>query len=464
MTIHRSPFSRKDDIGYVYFEDERVFRSVNQENVQQTYVLITSKLLKTLTERGLVPRTKIHTYDETTSTLILEHERVAPCIYPFEWSPEMVRRAALTIIEINEIANQFGYELKDSHPFNVMFRGPNPTFVDIGSIVPRLTKTGWTATSEFERCFLYPLKSYASGMHHSFRRAYLYSSGIPFEEYVITKHPTLRCLGPSRLKQLCHAYSDLRNIDEFQDEQIERRFHSRLLRKIFRFAQNRDFPFKRFRPNKLRRKINSLKLSTVTEWGDYHQRSGFYESTGSTKLSERFKRILELINEYQPNSVIDIAGNQGVLAREIAKIPSVKHVICGDLDEQAIDQLIRNLNTNECVYPANFNFMGEVWQNLAQERAPRLRSDFVLALALTHHLILTQRYTLDSIIKGLINLSNRYIMVEFMPLGLWTRDKPTRPTPDYYTLEWFRSTLEKHASILLEEQVSENRILFIAEK
>ena len=428
MSINKSPFSRKDDIGFVYFKDQRVFRSINTGHTQQIYDLVNSKLLCELTDKGLTPRTSIVQYDQANHDLLLEHERIAPCIYPFEWSPEMARRAALAIIEINTIANTHGYELKDSHPYNVMFRGPNPVFVDLGSIVPKSTKTGWIAIDEFERSFLYPLKAYASGMHQNFHRAYLYSNGIPFEEHVIATHPILRLLRRHRLKQISRVISVLRNIDVYKEEQIEKRFRSNVLRKAFRFAQKHDLRFKRFRPTVLRKKLNSLNLSTKSEWGDYHERSGFYSITGNTKLSKRFERILELVKELQPHSTIDIAGNQGVLAREIARIPCVNHVICGDLDSQAIDQLVKNLRPEESVYPANFNFMGEIWQNLTKERAPRLRSDLVLALALTHHLILTQQYTLDSIIEGLAKLSNRYIMVEFMPLGLWTKDTPVSYT------------------------------------
>ena len=92
-----------------------------------------------------------------------------------------------------------------------------------------------------------------------------------------------------------------------------------------------------------------------------------------------------------------------------------------------------------------------------------LKSDVTLALALTHHLILTQQYPLPQILKKINNLSNKYVFIEFMPLGLWGGGKKSK-IPKGYTVDWFRKNFEKYFKIIGEKNFEENRYLFIGEK
>jgi hypothetical protein len=55
--------------------------------------------------------------------------------------------------------------------------------------------------------------------------------------------------------------------------------------------------------------------------------------------------------------------------------------------------------------------------------------------------------------------SNKYVMTEFMPMGLWD-GKTAIPYPAWYTTDWFRENFSKHFDIIKEEQLEENRILF----
>ena len=92
----------------------------------------------------------------------------------------------------------------------------------------------------------------------------------------------------------------------------------------------------------------------------------------------------------------------------------------------------------------------------------RINADIVVALAVTHHLILTQDVSLTHIFKVLKSLTNKYIIVEFMPLGLYSADMNNIPTlPDYYTLEWFKNAFSEEFEHILDEEVELNRHLFI---
>ena len=92
-----------------------------------------------------------------------------------------------------------------------------------------------------------------------------------------------------------------------------------------------------------------------------------------------------------------------------------------------------------------------------------MKADVTLALALTHHLILTQKYSISQIFKKISSLSNKYVFIEFMPSGLWAGGEATK-IPEGYTLEWFRNNFKKYFNVIEEKDFGDNRYLFIWKK
>lgn len=82
-------------------------------------------------------------------------------------------------------------------------------------------------------------------------------------------------------------------------------------------------------------------------------------------------------------------------------------------------------------------------ENIRKMPAQRLGADIVIALAVTHHLILTQKVKLDTIVELLYSYSKRYVIVEFMPLGLWSEGATDVEVPDWYNLDWFIDGMKK---------------------
>jgi hypothetical protein len=90
----------------------------------------------------------------------------------------------------------------------------------------------------------------------------------------------------------------------------------------------------------------------------------------------------------------------------------------------------------------------------------RFKSEAVLALAVTHHLILTQNYPIEYIFHRIERFSEKYVFIEFMPLGLYSKGVAPK-VPNWYSTEWFRNNFSQHFELLLEEQLEANRILFV---
>lgn len=462
--LDKSPHSLIDDVGIVYLGDTKVFRAINEEHIGEVRKLLHSGLLDQLVSAKLFPMTVESSLRIPGYSMVLEHEKVSPLIYPYEWSPEMLRRAGLCVLEINKIANEFGYQLKDAHPYNIMFKYGSPLFVDFGSFISHKSSSGWTAYKEFLACYYYPLKLYSQGFRFVFRHLFLLSGrSLPLSELVSIAHPSLRIIPQKYLEKVIQLWIVYKNFSQIQDDQIFLKIHSKYWRNVASFVKNNErLPFKKINLVKLKDRLNSLNFGITTQWGDYQQRSGFYSSTGIPSLSSRFMRVLEIIAELKPRTVLELAGNQGILSRQIAKLPYVHQIVCSDYDESAIDKLLQLSQQDERVTPAVFNLIGDSFQEGYALRCVRLKSELVIALAVIHHLILTQGYSIDIIIEKVLEFSSRYIILEFMPLGLW--DGQSAPAlPCWYTEQWFEDNLRKHCNLLRKEKIEENRILYLAE-
>ena len=118
-----------------------------------------------LSEKGLFPRSRISDHTLEDFALIVEHEPLPYVTYPFEWSFDMFRDAALAVLGVSEIAARYGWGLKDCHPYNVIFDGIRPQYVDMGSFVPAVSVSSFQYSAEFLACYWRPLSIWAAGDH-----------------------------------------------------------------------------------------------------------------------------------------------------------------------------------------------------------------------------------------------------------------------------------------------------------
>src|SRR5262249_55874432 len=89
---------------------------------------------------------------------IFEHEKIEFPSYPFEWAPEMLAAARKLTLQLARQSLTEGLGLKDATPFNVLFRGSTPVFVDLLSFEQREPCDPlWNAYGHFMRTFLLPL-------------------------------------------------------------------------------------------------------------------------------------------------------------------------------------------------------------------------------------------------------------------------------------------------------------------
>lgn len=479
--IHETKFSSDsvmDGFGRVFFHDEKVYRAVTKDKVEYCIALLNSGLYKELREKEYIPETNIAQLQIANYDLVLEHERVTQT-YRNEWTFSMLKDAALAILSINKICNKHGYELKDAHLTNVLFKGVKPVWVDLGSIVPLSAgQISWRGYTEFLNVVIIPLAFLSAG------NIYIGRKLLDSYHYVVTTLPSQDIMQSGLLKLLPEANSASPFYFKFRNKTLLKTItRSNLLSllsywstKMIRSILGRNTIFLTysqeekksqtlhdlFPEKQIESYLNSLQVfKNNTPWQGYHR--NYNNDNGEIVISGRFKKIIEVVKSLnEVTTTLDLAGNEGLLSQLLFEnISELKRIIIADYDENAIDFAY---NKFKCYKTDKLNtvLLNLMYTQNIEDTQKRLRSDLVLALAITHHLILTMNYSLPGIFERIKAFSKKYVMIEFMPLGLWSSNSEIVPDlPEWYNVEWFRKEFKNYFILLYEEQLEKNRILFL---
>jgi hypothetical protein len=455
--VHFPKVKHLDDVGKVFDWNGRVFRAIYPGQEPLVHSLFSTGLLDDLIIQNYIPKTWVTDFRIDGFGLVLEHERIWPVVYPQEWTFSMLKDAALFVYAVALIAKRYGFNMKDSHGFNVLFDGTSPRFSDLGSFIPD-RYIGWLPYEEFLKFYYYPLKIW---QHNSFIGKLSIFAGrlSTHETFLNYQYPFFRRLGPSlqhKIVDLCvmppiEAQRQLPKAQQITDFRILRP------RSIMKRLVRRMIPIESIELDTVVEKIRKIKqTSSMTVWGNYHETI--------VENAKRFGRITEILNslDNSVNTAVDLGGNQGRLSRLLLQETNIERVACIDADENAIEvgyNREKIARTGRITF-AHFDFMDRIVKLNLDFPDERFKGDVVFALALTHHLILAQRYDLDLILRRISSYARKYAFIEFMPLGLWsTGQEPV--VPDWYSLEWFRRSFIQYFDLLHEDELKVNRILFV---
>jgi hypothetical protein len=456
-------FTEMDEIGRIFSWNDKTLRGISKKYTAETNELLSSGLIEELVQKKLFPVTAVSDYSLESFGLILEHQKITPVTYPFEWSFEMLKAAGQVVLEVNKIANRYGYELKDAHPFNVIFDKHRPMYVDFGSFIKR-NGTSWLGYEDFIKSYCYPLKQWKTG-EQFLTRANLASSlrgGMPHSSYYNWKSPFYRLFSIDFIDKIADNFYKFKTIQSIPNDQIENKFSGRIGKLILNLKKSKILPFQKTSIEKLSRKLKRIKMrKNQSMWVDYH--SQFIDSKGELRTTPRFARILEIVNELKIKSALELAGNQGVFSEMLLHQTTIENIICTDYDSQAIDSLYKRCIEKELdVTPVVLNIrnpISDTWLPLFENRIET--PECAIGLALLHHLILTQGLGLQTIFDIFKSYTSKYVFIEFMPLGLWSASSPEVNVPEWYNVDWFKEIFEKNFNLIKQEQLEDNRILFV---
>lgn len=148
----------------------RVVRCVFPLAIENLQVFLSSALVREWRDDGILgPATLLCSDDvaglprEVTGrvpegSIFLEHDPIWFPNFPFEWPPEMLHEAGRVTLQLARQALGAGFALKDATPYNIMFDGPRPVFLDLLSFEKRdPLEMIWPPYAQFVRTFVYPL-------------------------------------------------------------------------------------------------------------------------------------------------------------------------------------------------------------------------------------------------------------------------------------------------------------------
>jgi len=456
-----------DEIGKVFHWNGHILRGIYPNKEREVKELMTCGLIDELIKNKLFPKTTISAYIMEGFALILEHEKISPVIYPSDWSFDMIKDAALCVLEVNKIARKYGYQTIDSHGYNVLFKAGTPYFIDLGSFIKsNENPNGWLAYEEFIRYYYYPLKVFKSGNLYFGRAAMTQGKNfMTHSSYYQFRFPLLRFIRPHKIERLFEIYHKYKVFSHFTLEEINQRAPNKLKGFLSYLKKKKNAPFQSVNLHRLERKIKRINLSADnSQWGDYHD--SFFDGENKIKLTPRFTRILEIIKELNPESIVEVGGNQGMLSELILQQTNVSSITCTDYDEIAVNKMYHRIKAkNLNITPSILDIVSPVTINYGPSLSERYKSKMLIALALTHHLVLTQKIPLNQIFEQFNEFSSKYIMTEFMPLGLYSATaKRNHEPPNWYNEEWFKNEFERHYTLLYKEKLENNRILFVGER
>lgn len=455
-----------DDIGDLLSYQGRIFRGIVNDESNNVLEMFNDGFLEELIRKKLfseswISDVKIDGYD-----LVVEHKKIKPAIYPQEWTFEMLKDSALVVLEIAKIAKKYNYNMKSCHGLNILIDKTKPKYTNLGSFQKnKIGITGWEAFKEFLKFYYFPLYAWSNGLNYASKASISSNSLTPRIEHYIFKYKIFRIIIKLLPINLSENFIKLlflpSTIASTPDKKIEYVFKKKRIelvgKTLKKIIDSKNLALSQ-NIQRLEKKINRLnKGKRFSEWSEYYAKN--------SKKGKRFDRIVELIDRYftDAKSAIDIAGNRGRFSEKLLNESKIESIICQDLDENAIDfGYNKNKLSKNNISFVNYNAIAPIVNTTHPLPCERFKSDLVISLALLHHLLLSQGFSIDHILPELKKYTNKYICVEFMPRGLWTYQKGDNyKVPEWYSLDWFKNEFEKHFKILHFEQIETNHIVFL---
>lgn len=396
------PASFKDPSGFIFQAEGTIYRQVNQ-----SYAAAYDKLMSGGLYQQLVSRKQLISHQELPENITQSPEwyktlqpAVVPFIsYPYEWSFEQLRDAALLTLSILKTALDHGMILKDATPFNIQFIEGRPVFIDTLSFDTYDHTRPWVAYRQFCQCFLFPLY-----LEHYLKKDVqkilsVYIEGIPVDV-------TARLLpwkSNLNLGVWLHVY--LQNTVQRGSKKEGGNAVQFQKKKLLDLVSHLESILQRFPEER----------TYKTTWNNY------YDDTilSQEYLQEKEKIVRQYVEGLTVRRALDIGANDGYFSKILAAsgIP----VIATDIDGQCINRLYREVrkknipNILPLVVDVSNPSPAIGFHN--KERAAffdRIDTDLVLALALVHHLVIGKNIHLPLVADWLKDIAPRLI-IEFVP-------------------------------------------------
>jgi SAM-dependent methyltransferase len=340
----------------------------------------------------------------------LEHPRIDPISYPWEWTTAQWRSAAELTLRIASQAIDAGWTLKDATPLNIVFDGPRPILVDVLSFERRDPhSTVWLAYGQFVRTFLLPLIA-AKYLRWPLQATMFVRDGYEPRQ-IYEALPRWRRLSPDLLDVVTLATvferpgpGQKRAATKKAPSATDPALATHLLQKRIQ------------RLGKQIRNVTSQRRRS--QWSQYEKSAGHYQHAD---VEEKQQFVKSVLARCRPERVLDIGANTGTYSLLAADAGT--KVVSLDSDSAALEVLWRTAAKQKKPITALVADIARPtpaagWRNREHfSLLDRLTGEFdlVLMLAVIHHLILRHQLPLAHISGLCAGLTRRWLLLEWVP-------------------------------------------------
>jgi ribosomal protein L11 methylase PrmA len=403
--VHRVDASFRDPSGYLFFQERVLYRRISSSYKLHYDHLRSSGLYEKLVERHLLIRhEELDTWMSraTGAYLDIKPEKIPVISYPYEWSFSQLQDAALLTLEIMKESLSYRMILKDASAYNIQFFRGKPILIDTLSFEQYVEGKPWVAYKQFCEHFLAPLavmalrdirlsqllKSHLDGLNLN-----LASSLLPrrtFLRFGLLAHLHLHALSAQHYSGKANTSTTGRTVTRDALLAIVASLHKATK------SLNWDPP--------------------KSQWVQYYSSEQNYSAEA---MEEKKQFVEECLDTIQPSSVLDLGANTGTFSR-LAVQRGIETVSC-DSDPGCVEISYRSSrdHNEEKLLPLLIDLTNPTpaigWDN--RERlaiSERVGSDVVFALALVHHMAISNNVPLTYVAAYFAKFG-RHLIVEFIP-------------------------------------------------
>ena len=456
------PSSFRDPAGFLFTENGNLYRQINESYATDYDLLMSSGLYQALVDAKL-----LISHKELDSSLtedkqaykIIQPEKIETLSYPYEWCFSQLKDAALTTIQIQRIALSFNMVLKDASAYNVQFHKGKPVFIDTLSFSQYQEGTPWVAYKQYCQHFLAPLALMSATDARLAQLSRNYIDGVPLD--LASK------LLPAR------SYLDYSLLAHIH-------LHARAQKK---YSSSKESNSSSNKPRKVSRKAFSAFLKGLhdavkalqwklpdTEWGEYYSATNYQDHS----MQHKEEAVEKFLSSIQPSdlTVHDLGANDGHFSRIATKLGFA--VVSQDIDSVAVEKnyLQVKRNKGENLLPLQLDLTNPspaIGWSLAERMSfmERVDGKIVLALALIHHLAISNNVPMNLIAKHFADLAS-YLIIEFVPKSdsqVQRLLSSRKDIFDNYTKEQFEEDFSEYFALKSREDVAgSERTLYLMTK
>ena len=447
--------SFRDPSGFLFTDNGILYRQINRAYSKDYARLMDSGLYDKLVKASLlIPHLEVEQapVESDAAFKVIKPERLPFISYPYEWSFSQLKDAALATLSIQKRALKLDMSLKDASAYNIQFVRGRAMLIDTLSFEIYKEGEPWVAYKQFCQHFLAPLALMAFRDVRLSQLLRVYIDGVPLD--------LAGSLLPLKTKLnfglLTHIHIHAGAQKRYSDKVVAPRKGGMSRQALIGLIESLESTVKKlaWKP-------------AGTEWGDY------YENTNYTDAAFEHKRHLvqEWSAEKKPALVWDLGGNTGVFSREA--VSSGAFTVSFDIDPAAVEQNYRTVRSKKekNILPLVLDLTNPSpalgWDNLERDSlGARGPADMVLALALIHHLAISNNVPLPQL-ANFFAAHCKWLVIEFVPKSDSQVQKLLTSREDIfssYTREGFEAAFSTRFAVRKSEPVQDSeRTLYLME-